>query len=284
MGFDDGQELPSFGAGRCRGATHELRDIASCLRDCVPASYGLQRMKQFRLMPYSNHPRRQLYKGFRAYIRRDRRDLAQAMLAISACVAIILFFNRGLIGGLLTGALITFLGAAILWNYLIYGDALRYLHGAWAEDWTREELQRAVADNLAWHALDNIQLQGGDVDHVLIAPGGVIAVETKFYGKAGRAAYAVDHVRGAARAATRVAGLLTTVRAVGQDVYPVMVIWGPGAKPLADVAEEGGVTVVKGTALLQLLRRYSTGRLAQDHAADLFDALSRYRNNVARGR
>jgi hypothetical protein len=86
----------------------------------------------------------------------------------------------------------------------------------------------------AWQALDNVPLRGGDIDHVLVAPGGVLAIETKFFSKESRAKYLDEQVRDAERCVTRVRGIMTTLRAHRHPVQGVLVVWGPGGKALRD--------------------------------------------------
>jgi hypothetical protein len=173
-----------------------------------------------------------------------------------------------------------FFVAAVAGAYLITGDGIRWMHGAWAEDWTREALRVAVKHKIAWRALDFVPLQGGDIDHVLIAPAGVVAVETKYFGKTTRAGYIDDHVRQAARSATRVDGLIRSVKQHPHRVLPLLVVWGPGAAAVDEISQVNGVTVARGSALGHVLKTLSTGSLAEDHAEALAAALTAFRENL----
>src|SRR5437867_4655020 len=57
--------------------------------------------------------------------------------------------------------------------------APRYDMGAGAELWTSKELHRL---GRAWRVIDGVEFADGDVDHVLIGPRGIFAVETKWTG------------------------------------------------------------------------------------------------------
>jgi hypothetical protein len=232
------------------------------------------------VFPYRNIPRRHLWRSARAYLWSERRNVGQILLVVAACVAVIVYFNRGFLGGLITGSLVMFFVLLVAWSYLVNGDGERWLYGAWAEDWTREALRAAVKDRLAWSVLDFMPLQGGDIDHILIAPGGVIAIETKYFGRASRAAYIADHAHQAARSALRLGGVLRSVKHQSVAVRPLLVVWGPGAVALTDLKEVDGVTVVRGSALPDVLKTFATGRLAEDHAATLAEALTSFREGL----
>ena len=229
---------------------------------------------------YSNYPRQQLWRGARAYLREQRRDLLQGALVIGACLTAMAYWERSFLSGFLCGMLLTVFVAMVTWAYLTVGDGARYLHGAWAEDWTREELLAAVKRGDAWQVIDNIQLQDGDIDHVLITPGGLLAVETKYYGNGARARYVADHAQGARRSARRVAALLTTVKAHRHPVRPLLVAWGPGARGLADKTTSEDVVVATGKTIASALKDFATGPLAADHAEALAAALSTYRRSL----
>src|SRR3954453_7939927 len=231
---------------------------------------------------YSNHPRRQLWRGARAYLREERRDLVQVALIMAAFVAALGYWQRTYLGGLACGVRLAGFVAVVSWTYLTVGDGARYLHGAWAEDWTREELQAAVKRGDAWQVVDNIQLQGGDIDHVLITPRGVLAIETKYYGREGRARYVAEHAGQAKRSARRVAGLLGTVKAHRHPVHAMLVAWGPGARGLTDAPTPNDVVIVSGKTLRSALKRFATGSLAADHAETLGAALTAYRGSLPR--
>ena len=56
--------------------------------------------------------------------------------------------------------------------------------GGAAEEWTSRELRQFVRKEASagrvWHVFDNVPMHGFDIDHVLIGPGGVVTVETKW--------------------------------------------------------------------------------------------------------
>jgi len=88
------------------------------------------------------------------------------------------FIPSRFVGGLVVGAI----GAATvsmlaLWVTLVTGTAYRSM-GATAEEWTASELR--PLRRRRWRVANHVALGRPDIDHVLVGPGGVIAVETKW--------------------------------------------------------------------------------------------------------
>ncbi len=55
------------------------------------------------------------------------------------------------------------------------------LRGAWGEDNTRSELQRAKRKRLIWDWVDSVELQAGDIDHIVVTRrGGVVVIDSKW--------------------------------------------------------------------------------------------------------
>src|SRR3954451_16400990 len=77
---------------------------------------------------YSNHPRRQLWRVARAYLREVRRDLVQVALIIGGLVAALGSWQRTYLSGLACGVLLAAFVAVVSWTSLTVGDAARSLH------------------------------------------------------------------------------------------------------------------------------------------------------------
>lgn len=55
------------------------------------------------------------------------------------------------------------------------------IRGAYGEDQTRTELQRAQRAGLVWAWIDSVSLQRGDIDHIVVTRrGGVVALDWAF--------------------------------------------------------------------------------------------------------
>lgn len=118
------------------------------------------------------------------------------------------------------------LGALPLFTHVLYvalGLGNRSM-GAEAEQWTATEL--AKLDH-RWSVFHDVPLARSNVDHVVIGPGRVYAIETKW-----TSATNVDRfVKGASWQAKRQAAELAAelrARGAGRQVLPLLVVWGPG--------------------------------------------------------
>lgn len=101
--------------------------------------------------------------------------------------------------------------------------------GAEAEAWTSKELRKVCGPG--WHVVDGISFAFHDVDHVLVGPGGVYAIETKYTDSR------VDLTTrsGAERANWWAAQAIESARSIRLllpndfrilDVYPGVLVWG----------------------------------------------------------
>lgn len=118
--------------------------------------------------------------------------------------------------GLVAYAVIQFSGSAGL------------LMGALAEQWSAAELRR-LQDH-GWRLVNGVRLRPWDIDHVLVGPGGIVAVETKWQGRGWVLDPPEDRVLGAARQAAgnaRDLRLWGKLRAAGvTEVRPLVILWG----------------------------------------------------------
>lgn len=113
------------------------------------------------------------------WVRREWRFIAGSVGVMTAAVSVIAFFThsvfaRGLIVG---GAAVGTFAALVFMVVLVTGTAYRNM-GATGEVWTASELR--PLRRAGWRIVNHVALQRWDIDHVLVGPGGVIAVETKW--------------------------------------------------------------------------------------------------------
>jgi Nuclease-related domain len=132
-------------------------------------------------------------------------------------------FARGLFVGVAVSALMVMIGYLVL---AVSGTVARGM-GATAEMCTASELRRLRKHG--WLIVNGLALEGRDIDHVLVGPGGVVVVESKWSADGwdlrtpDRAlAKAVDQVVANARSLR----LWTAVKASGAPVRSVVVLWG----------------------------------------------------------
>jgi hypothetical protein len=173
---------------------------------------------------------------------------------------------RGFVVGFFLTACVAIVGFAFLLN----GDAAYLIAGALGESHTSEELEAAMKAGLIWSCVPNVEASGRDVDHIVLAPSGVLALETKWRFKGANNQWLHASAEKADKAA-RQARLVMQAKPIDlrTAVTPVVVVWGGARRELPLEQLVAGVAVVRGEYLLTWLERCSRGRLAQDHAEQL---------------
>jgi hypothetical protein len=147
-------------------------------------------------------------------------------LGIVVCALTPSPFMKGLVLGMVLAAV-----PGLLWSLTLQvtGTAPTMM-GDEAEQWTAQELRKLR--RLGWRVVNHFLLKQDDIDHVLIGPGGVYAVETKWSGDRdshfarARERDAVVQVSSNARSMT----LWSELRKRGVTVQPMVVLWGGGIR------------------------------------------------------
>jgi hypothetical protein len=145
------------------------------------------------------------------------------------------------------------------WTLQVTGTA-PLIMGEQAEQWTAQELRRHRRDG--WRVVNHFRRESDDVDHILIGPGGVYAVETKW-----SAEWDSDYGRRRVQSAVRQsAGRAKTMslwgRKHGFAVQPVVVLWGGEARRGREPQEIrvlNGVPVLFGPAVEEWVRSLPAG-------------------------
>jgi hypothetical protein len=134
--------------------------------------------------------------------------------------------------------------------------------GAEAEQWTSAELRRlcrrrwVVVGHRQRYHVNNVLLDAWDIDHVLIGPEGILAIETKWSAsswtdtiRTRRAVEAAAAVRAKARKLERI--LASTNYGLALSVTPLVVLWptAAGAPP----GGTGGTQIAWGADLAKYL-------------------------------
>jgi hypothetical protein len=184
-------------------------------------------------------------------------------------------FWLGLLAGLMVGVTASLIG----WLVVEASGARSYAVGALAEEWTADELASLGSEWQRVHCVPFGALF--DVDHVLLGPSGVFAVETKFTsspwtfddqrsGMERRALYS------ARRGATKIRNVL---HGEGRpEVSPILVVWGPGARGLPGFQYAGRVLVCNGHASKEWRRHLRGGEvvLTQDQVRAMVRAVEEH--------
>jgi hypothetical protein len=157
------------------------------------------------------------------------RDLAQLLLVALAVTAVLLalpIHSKGVAVGFVLGAVL--LVACLSIERFEDPQVL----GSLAEQGTIGALTKVRG----WRVIENLPFDGVDVDHVVVTPSGVLAVETKYHGRTypEAASRRMESDLAAATAAARKVRLFLRSRNVNAalDVKPVLAVWGPGSPDL----------------------------------------------------
>ena len=166
------------------------------------------------------------------------------------------------------------------------GEAIRHLRGAWGEENTRSELQRAKRKQVIWGWVDSISLQAGDLDHLVVTrQGGLVAVDSKWRNQASDT---TDMARAARKARLRAEALAKTLLKGERGarhraninslrVTPVVVLWGAAQHGVPDGARVDDIEFVAGRHLLEWLRKLEGQTVNEVAAADVVKRLEGYR-------
>ena len=247
-------------------------------------------MSKFR--PY---PRRAYAALFRGWAQRNLKLMVLVGLAVIALLAfetalMVLFvpasgFRWWLLGALQTavvGVALHLINAAFLAHER---GAIWQLRGAWGEEATRDELRRSRKKRLIWDWVDSIDLQSGDLDHLVVTRnGGLIAVDSKWRSDgrdtgtmAESAARARLRAEGVARSLLKAERGSHRARGHAVTVRPLVVIWGPAQHQVPDEWEINGIPFVGGRRLQAWLEDLAGEEVGEGAAKELITELKEFR-------
>ena len=218
---------------------------------------------------------RRLRAARRVQVRALRRNLLRlgAVLVVYNAVVVALWRHRPAVtfaAGLVDGLLVMF----CVW--LINTRTYNLTMGTWAEEWTSD----LFGKQKGWRIADNLPVDGYDIDHIVIAPGGVLAVESKYYGPTpiGRPDGHEDHIERHLKTAKNRAGRAARLLAEMPDghrtsVTPVLMLWGVGTPEDLSVECRGGVWLVSGNEPDDLIKRFGGSRVDAARAARMEQSL-----------
>jgi hypothetical protein len=164
-----------------------------------------------------------------AFLRIKWRFVATTVLVAAAAIVGATFltpnsFAKGMVVG--AGVVATFGGIAVL-ALLVTGTAQTGM-GEVAEQWTATELR--PLRKVGGRVINNLALQRWDIDHVVILPSGVFAIESKWSGRGWDLDHPDDQLTKAIRRASgnaRTLRLWKPIKGTGvPEVQPVLFLWG----------------------------------------------------------
>lgn len=202
--------------------------------------------------------------------------------AVFGCSAVSALFASGPLqrGLILGGGAVLAAGLTTAFVVLVAGTA-PLMMGELAEQWTSQELRRLRQQG--WRLVNHFGLGYGDHDHVLVGPGGVVLVETKW----GATPWDLDDrdifFRLALDQVLRNSKQLEAWHGLAQfgrpPVEPVLVLWGRASRKLIDQPvrrHSTGVVVMSGAQLQDWARRRGRDRLAPDVIEGIWSNIERH--------
>ncbi len=219
--------------------------------------------------------------------RAQRQFVAQHWRQLSMCGALMFvpvastsfLVPSGFGRGFLVGATVASVGAVLAFLVVQSTGTASLMMGDQAERFTTDELR--PLRKRGWRFVNRFSLTTGDIDHVLVGPGGAFAIETKWSAEPWQLDPPGDRIRSAARQAAQNAkrlGLWHGFRSVGVGpVEPVVVLWGgglAGSPPEDAVRRIDDVTVVAGPDAGQWRDGLFSGGLTPEQCDLLWQAMS----------
>lgn len=176
--------------------------------------------------------------------------------------------------GVLPAMCLCVVGAA--WDQL--AGTYHLVCGRDAERWTSRELRKRSPRG--WHVVDWIPFGDRDVDHVLVGPGGVYAVETKYTDsytdlRLGRGQRDAEDWASQAQRNARSVRLRLGADGIEVDVSPLVVVWGADVSgtPVSPL----GAPVLRGQELRAAAWRDPRARLSREEVRSVVDILTQHR-------
>ncbi len=218
-----------------------------------------------------------------AELRRNRRAVAYVgliLLAAIACSNLISGTPRWEAGFLTGVAGAAFVGLVLWMAWVPSGLAHRGM-GVLAEDWTTEMLRKSPG---ILAVIPSLGFAGTDVDHVVVAAAGVIAVETKWNSRCPTEQVIMQAAQQAADGGRRVRLNLRRTELPVELFSSALILWGPYEKKIAPrtvTTGKGPVVVMSGTLAAPWLETLRRGTVGIDYGEDLkreIDALATARD------
>ncbi len=233
-----------------------------------------------------SYARRLLRANLRSFLRAN----ALGTIAVAAILAIspvsAFFLSPPFTQGVTVGLMAVLFPGIVFFAFVIHTGGLHQVVGAFGEDNTHDELKKATKRGHIWGHIRNVELDHTDIDHIVIGPGRIFAIETKWHMRNADAGSLARDTFQAQRSARKAQSIL---RSKGidhpHDVVPLVIVWGAGR---FDVPEGGavvdGVQVLRGTELADWLSGWRTGTLAEDNAIALIDRLEAFARHHGRAK
>jgi hypothetical protein len=209
--------------------------------------------------------------------------LVVALLVFDLAV-VALFRDLDFAAGLFIGASTAVLFSLVAWLMLETAGARSFAIGGLAERWTAQELRRL---DRGWQVIDDVPFNNCcNVDHVVVGPAGVFAVETKFTAVQWTIhddlanAPLMAAIASARERAKKIANILNHLDR--RSVATALVVWGPGAPDLPEGFRQLGDVLVCEGPRCSAWRRALVARAPKYDAAQVAAFCEVIHNHVKR--
>ena len=244
--------------------------------------------------PYS---RLEFRRRLGVWLRRNLKLVAGVAAGFSGLVAVVTAlllatmaessFRSWLLGAIQIGMLAAYLHIVHTAFLAHDADAIRHVRGAWGEDNTRDELQRAKRKKLIWGWVDSLTLQHGDIDHLVVTRnGGLVAIDSKWRSQANDT---VNMARAAQKVRLRAEGLTRDLlkgdfrgarraKINPLSVTSVVVLWGAAQHGVPEHASVDGIQFVAGRRFAGWLAQLNGQPVDRAAAIDILRSLEARRS------
>lgn len=224
----------------------------------------------------------------RELLRTHRRGLS----VLCAVILALAFISVAVAGALGNANLAWFIAGAFYGALLVFWVVLfelldpvsrHWIQGAEGEELTGRELGRIRRQG--WRVVHNLHLQAGDIDHIAIGPGGIVAIETKCpnadWSWLAKSGTPQKWARQAKSSAFRTRSLVRQHCGLSVEVPPLVVVWARGIVESEPVRVDG-VRFVHGTELADLLSGMRA-MLSDDEVQRVHQSLERFARQLDEG-
>lgn len=167
-------------------------------------------------------------------------------------------------------------GVLCQWVVMVTGTG-SLMMGELAEQWTASELRKLRRDG--WRLVNHFSLEGRDMDHVLVGPGGIVVLETKWSAAAWDDGWHADRVARAAASVGESAKLLSLwhpIRVLGLAApKSAVLLWGGDVNGLP-VRPSGQVHLLHGSQVVERVRALPTNVLTANQVGQVWDVLDEH--------
>jgi hypothetical protein len=190
------------------------------------------------------------------------------------------FLQDGYLLGFVQGVASAALIAMVLIVFMAVTGSIHQLSGAWGEDNTRDILRWAKRRGLIYGWVDNLEVEGGDVDHLVATSSGWIALDSKWHSVSLDGPVITRDAERTIKAARRAVLILRSLK-YQAPVRPVAVLWGGSRDDIPELRRvASGVEFVSGSYLKRWLRELPSGELGRELADEILHDLLAFRKTV----